>query len=61
MQATLREGDRLAQQGHATVSKDEVRELDRKVRTFNPLMDKSSELYKQLKGGKRKRKRREGT
>jgi hypothetical protein len=58
VQDTLKVGDALAQQGHKTVSKEEVRQLDSKVRAFNPLMDASSQLYKQLKS-KKKRKRRE--
>ena len=39
------------------MSKEEVQQLDRKLRTFNPLMDTSSQLYKQVKSSKKKRKR----
>lgn len=57
MQATLLRGNTLAEAGHKQVSKEEVQQLDRKLRTFNPLMDTSSQLYKQVKSSKKKRKR----
>jgi hypothetical protein len=54
LQALIRKGSKLAAAGHAKVNKEEVKALDAKLRAFNPMMDKSSELYKKLKG-KRKR------
>lgn len=45
------------------MSREDVKTLDSKVRAFNPAMDSTSQLYKELKGSKKggkKRKEREG-
>jgi hypothetical protein len=55
LQALIRKGNLLAAAGHEKVDKEQVKALDAKMRAFNPMMDKSSELYKRLKRSKRKR------
>lgn len=55
VQAILERGNELAADGHKKVDKEVVKALDARMRAFNPLMDKQSELYKRLKRSKRKR------
>lgn len=60
MQAVLERGKRFAEAGYKAIDKDRVTKLDTQMRQFNPLMDKTSALFKALKKKKKKRKREEG-
>lgn len=59
LQGALECGNKMAAAGHRSYDKELVAKLDKQNRAFNPLMDKTSNLFKALKKKKKKKRKRE--
>lgn len=55
----LERGKHFAEAGYKVPDKDKMVKLDKQIRQFNPLMDKTSDLFKALRKKKKKKRKRE--